>query len=553
MSETTVDDLLRRQGQMESHRSNFETHWKEIEDRMTFMGRQFRNSSANDFPGTQGNERQFDITAPLACQKFAAAVDSLATPSTSRYHAVTPLEIDLLNDATTLEWCEEATNLLFFERYRPRAAFQSNMYQTWYAMGMYGNGPMFVDEIPGDGAIYRASHLSQVYFSEDESGRVDRVHRKARVTLRQVRQLCERLGATFPKQWEGRLKQNAEQRTELLLCIGPRADLDPERWDAKGMRFEAYWVLTECREILHEGGYHSFPWAIARYSLEASGEVYGRGPASIALPEIKMLNEMRKTQIRAAQRTVDPPVLLPEDAMLKPFNMRSNAMNRGYVNENGQALAQPFNFGARIDLGQEAILDSRNTVNDAFLVNLFRILVEKPSITATEAMLLAQEKGQLLSPTLGRAHSDVLGVVVARELDIHYRAGRLPPMPAALQRAGGMLRIEYMAPLNRLQRAEDAVGFLRTIETVGPMAQVDPSVTLIFDMKKAARDIAYINGAPLKWTRTPDEVDELEKAQQLQIQQQQLLAAAPVAASAAKDAAQAHATAMSAPQQLVPA
>ena len=49
------------------------------------------------------------------------------------------------------------------------------------------------------------------------------------------------------------------------------------------------------------------------------------------------------------------------------------------------------------------MLDQRHrSINDAFLVTLFQILVDSPSMTATEAMLRSQEKGALLAPTSSR-------------------------------------------------------------------------------------------------------------------------------------------------------
>jgi len=37
------------------------------------------------------------------------------------------------------------------------------------------------------------------------------------------------------------------------------------------------------------------------------------------LPDIKMLNEMNKTIIRAGQRVVDPPLMVSDDGALAPY------------------------------------------------------------------------------------------------------------------------------------------------------------------------------------------------------------------------------------------
>ena len=135
------------------------------------------------------------------------------------------------------------------------------------------------------------------------------------------------------------------------------------------------------------------------------------------LPDIKMLNEMSKTVMRAAHMVTAPPIMLSDDGALQQFNLRPNALNFGAVDDQGRPRAIPFQSGGRVDIGLDMMNQRREIINDAFFVTLFRILVEEPQITATEAMLRAQEKGQLLAPTMGRMQTELLGPCVERELD----------------------------------------------------------------------------------------------------------------------------------------
>jgi hypothetical protein len=171
-------------------------------------------------------------------------------------------------------------------------------------------------------------------------------------------------------------------------------------------------------------------------------------------------------------------------------------------------------------------------------------------MTATEALLRAQEKGALLAPTMGRQQSEMLGPLIEREIDILARAGQLPPMPPQLAERGGEIRIVYESPLNRLQRADEGVGILRTLESVAPLASADPSVMLIFDGPEIVRTLWEINGAPAKLLRSPEDVEALKAQQQQAAQMQNIIAAAPQAASAAKDLATAAQTAGNIPPAL---
>jgi hypothetical protein len=195
----------------------------------------------------------------------------------------------------------------------------------------------------------------------------------------------------------------------------------------------------------------------------------------------------------------------------------------------------------------------RSVINDALLQTLFQILVDKPNITATEAMLRAQEKGQLIGPTGSRIESELLTRMLTRELDILAMADQLPEMPEKLQERGGLYAIEFDSPLSRAREAEGGVGILRTFEQLAPVAQVaGPGVFKRFNIDKISKELARLNGMPAKVMYTDNEMEEIDAAEAQAGQMKQILEAAPVAASAAKDLAQAGAIASTAEGQQLP-
>jgi hypothetical protein len=126
---------------------------------------------------------------------------------------------------------------------------------------------------------------------------------------------------------------------------------------------------------------------------------------------------------------------------------------------------------------------------------------------------------------------------VERELDLLAHAGQLPPMPPELMLAGGAIRIEYTSPLNRMQRAQDGVGIINTISALTPLANVDPSVLMIFEPEKTARELAAINGVPDSVLRSPEEVQALKDQQAQTAAMQNMVQAAPAAANVAANLA----------------
>jgi hypothetical protein len=324
--------------------------------------------------------------------------------------------------------------------------------------------------------------------------------------------------------------------------------MDVRRMDYRGMEFASYYVAVDSRDILDEGGFRVFPYAVGRYAV-TSGEIYGRSPLMTVLPDVKMLNEIERTTIQAAQLAVLPPMLAHRDGVLDAIRLTPAAINYGGVDDQGRQLLQPMKFGENLPVSIEMADQKRRVIQDALWNTLFQILVDNPSMTATEAMLRAQEKGALLAPTASRTESEFLNPMVARELQILEDAGQLPPRPEALQGAGE-LEIEYTSPLERARRAEEGVAILRSVEQLAPLAQVlGPAAYKRVNVDAAAKIIFEVNGTPAKVLYSDDEMAAIDEEQAAQAQLQQVLQAAPVAASAAKDLAQAGALAQGSPTQ----
>jgi hypothetical protein len=317
------------------------------------------------------------------------------------------------------------------------------------------------------------------------------------------------------------------------------------------MAYSSAYVCEDEKNILSEGGYRVMPYIIYRH-ITTPGEVYGRGPAMSVLPSIKTAGEMSKTLIRAGHLMTRPPLLLTSDGALNAFSLRPDALNVGMLDVNGVEQVKPLNINADVRFGEALLEREREVINDAFLINLFQILVDQPNMTATEAMIRAQEKGQLLTPTMGRHQSEGLGPMIERELDILMHAGALPPMPEALIEAGGDVVIEYTGELNRIQRAEDGVAILRTFEQLAPIAQIDPGVYDIFDTQVVARELSSINGVPEKALRSEKQMAAIDAQKRQENQAAQMLEAAPVVSSSIKDLMAAQQMASQSGQSVIP-
>jgi len=539
---TDPQDIIRTFESLKGSRGVWEQHWEEIAERV--LPRQI-GFVGDRTDGEKRTQKVFDSKPMVALERFGAVMDSMLTPRQSRWHNLRTTDEALNREFEVQDWFYQVNNILYSARYSPKANFAGQNYERWISTGAFGTGALFIDFDPGVSLRYRCVNLRDLFFLENHQGVIDTVYRIFKYTARQAAQRWgeQNLPESIRKCLDNPNK--VHEKHDFLHVVAPRQDYEPGRMDARGKPFASYYIaLRDKVFVAPAGGYSTFPYSISRY-VTAPDEVYGRSPAMSALPDIKMLNEMSKTDIRAVHKLIDPPLLLHDDGILgggaMTVNMRPGGLNVGGVNRNGQQMIQPFTTGARVDIADTKMDQRRAAIDDAFLVTLFQILVETPRMTATEALIRAQEKGMLLTPTMGRQQSEALGPLIERELSLLAEHRVLPPMPQALREANGEYEIVYDSPMSRMQRAEELVGVQRTMELLAPFAQLRPEVLDVFDDDKLARLTAEVSGVPTPVLRSPEAVRQLRAERAQAAQDQQMVESAQPIAGAMKDVAQANA------------
>lgn len=547
MADAKARELLGRHSRLKSLRSPFENTWQQIAEVMLpraalFNGRDTTNNSK----GQRRNQRVFDAVPALALDRFAAAVHSLVTPKNQPWHKLTCPDATLGKSLAVQRYYETVTERLFKARYAGN--FDNQAHECYYSLGAFATMGMFIGDT-GTGIQYKSVPLWQLCFEENASGVVDSVFREYALTARNA-----------VKEFDpGKLSQaviraaekTPEQEFKFLDACMPREDIDASRDDYRGMPFVQYTVECESQACVHEEGYRTFPYAVSRYSV-TPGEVYGRGPADIVLPDVFMLNDMNKTTMQAAQLVALPPLLTGRDGIGQAVRLTPGAVNHNMVSADGKPMAMPLKTGGDVGLGLEMMDQKRRVIQDAFWNTLFMILVDSPSMTATEAMLRAQEKGALLAPTASRIESEFLASIIKREVSILALAGVLPEPPPELVEAGLGYEVEYESPMALARQAPKGVAILRTFEQLAPVAQVDPGVFKRFNLSKTAKTLAEVNGVPADCMYSDEEMEAMKAQEQGMQEAASLLQAAPLAASAAKDLAQAQAISAAAPAGVAP-
>ena len=562
-----VQDTLQEFNEAQLYRYVFASQWEEAalliwpEYRNTFMYGNY------NWPGQKKTDKQIDANGVIALERFTSIVNSLLTPENYFWHGLGDEDEYLKKQRRVKLWYEHAKRVLFSERYdKVTSGYRGQRVMTWKSLGAFGNYGMFIDTYDdrvfgtGPGLRYRYEPLGGMYIRVNHQNIVDGFIRAVRKTANQI--LQEFGPENFPTQLVTALNQKSQTTYTVLHRVVPRDDYDSDAIGSKRLRFASYYIfvggaLGTGSEVgagtavfIREGGYSTFPLGFGRYT-QAPEEIYGRGPAQMVLPALKTLNAEKSIFLKAGHRAGDPVVLTADDGAFD-FQNIPGMINKGGVNADGKPLAVNMMPG-NIQITKEMMADEAGIIKDMFLVSLFQILTETPQMSATEVIERTNEKGILLAPTVGR-QVEPLGTEIHRELDCLSQLGKLPPLPPEIKEARGerrgtmKYRVIYTSPLAKAMRAQEASGFMRSVEWVKEIVAVtqDPSPLDRFDFDVATPDIADINGVPERWMASDDKVALKRKNRAAAQERQAQIQAMPAQAAMIKAQAVA---AKGAPQQ----
>lgn len=533
-----VSGIIREFGHLQSARAMLGAHCEEVAQlilptsRNTFF---FQNYNT---PGTKKTQQQVDATGAVALHRFCAIADSLVTPRNMFWHGLAGDDYVMKDRASRL-WFERTTRTLFRQRYDASANFAAQNYNNWQSLGAFGNSTMYIDKFDnrwhggGMGLRYKSVPFGETFYGENHQGKVDRIIRWFRLTAYQA---VQKWGEEYlPENLRPSLDNNSQATFVFLHCVKPRVeDYDPEAMDERAMPFTSHYVSVDGRCLMApERGYRDFPYAVSRYD-QTPGEVYGRGPAMIVLPALKTLNAQKTTFLKQGHRAADPVLLMADDGLVG-MDMRPGAQNKGGVTSDGRLLVHTLPTGD-IKISLEMMQEEKAIVDDVFLVSLFKVLSEHPNMTATQVIELVNEKGMLVAPTLGRQHTEYVGGMVPRELNLLSEMGMLEPMPPRLREAMGAYEVTDTSPLSLAASAGKAAGFLRTVEQVRELVNVTQDVSLLdrFDFDTATPAIAKINNTPEEWMADDDMVAAKRQSRAKAQQQKAALDALPNQAAMVK-------------------
>ena len=543
-------EIIRRWDRLKGDRGTFETHWQQVAD---FMLPERSDYVVQRSAGAKRMQKIFDATPILALEQFAAGLHSLLTSPSLRWFSLRS-DNEYLNmiDRVRL-WLEDTTERMYAIFNGPRHNFASQSNELYLDIGSIGTAVMAVLESRRSGILFSTRHLKECVVAENEEDRIDTLIRRWTFTAKQAAEAWPKgpLNPYGPGTKVGKaLEKTPDRLFEFIHCVRPRLNYNPDRRrEARHMPFESVYLSVEDIEEISVGGFPEFPYMVPRFS-KITGEIYGRGPGMMALPDVKMLNAMMQTVLKAAQKIVDPPLQVPDNGFILPIKTEPGSWN---VYRRGLPQTDrifPIETKGNIPVGEELIQQLRQQIIRTFYVE-FMMMPSDPAdpasagkgVTATYVLQQRDEKMRLLSPMLARLQSEFLSPLIDRVFAIMYRqsaamgfrpgAPLLPPPP---ELSGVNLHVEYVSPIAIAQKSSEMENIMRLLQLTQGVLPINPQAGAVINTEAVVRVGAKLLNTPPSIVKSPEQI-QAEQQQAAQAQQAMLEhASAESMAGSAKDA-----------------
>jgi hypothetical protein len=286
----------------------------------------------------------------------------------------------------------------------------------------------------------------------------------------------------------------------VMHAVRPRDDVQRIRIGMTGAPYASYYLFPDEKHIATESGFNEFPFV--RYAWSNSGSSpFSEGPIACALGELRSLQEMAKNELIAIQTAVRP-AFATHGKNFQKLNLNPNAVNPGLIGGRGEQLFAPIQTGVRPDFAQAVMEARRNSVRELLYLNLWQLIIQDKSDTATEALIRAQEKGELLGP-VGISLNEGLSMMTEREISILSRKGAFDngsPLAMPDSMADKDVSARFTSPLDRLRRISEVIGMQRLVEFATMLSGGDPQkgaeIMARFDIDEMLERAQEVLGAP---------------------------------------------------------
>lgn len=446
-----------------SRRTQWEDLWEEIYELMLPMQEGFYENSM----GEENMEMIFDETGVVSIQRFASKLQSGLVPNFSNWFRLVP-GTDVPPDQA-LQFQPELDNItsLILETLR-NTNFSQATVESFLDVAV-GTGSMQVnpDTISGRKLDFTAVSQPSVYILPGPGNTVGAIFRKHTLDdIRDARVLFPK--ATFSSETRKTMARSDEtgqmhKGVFIEAILRDWKAMDSETWNYEVV----YYNRKETVFSDQFKGEGANPFIVFRWS-NRPGEVYGRGPALLALPAVRVANLVTKLTMENADIQIGGMWQVDDDGTV---NVDTIEIASGTVipRTPGSSGLQSIAPGGRIEFGDVLLSRTQEHIRDIFFSESLGQLDKTPR-SATEVGVRTSQLAEVMGSSFGRMQYEFVVPLIRRISYLLKQAGEIE-LPRVNGREIAVMATSPLARGMKFEEVQNMTNFYGTIaQMVGPEA-----------------------------------------------------------------------------------
>lgn len=510
-----------------SARGSLESLWQETADNFYPERADFttKRSLGTDFAS------HLMTGAPvLARRDLANQINAMLRPRGKNWFTPAPLDDRLAEEPSIIKVMDNFGDRMRRAMYQRETQFTRATKEGDHDFAAFGQTVLSVEfDLEYNSLLYRCWHLRDVVWQENHRGEIDHVHRKWKLSARNI---CNnpKFRGKVPTSISLCLDKEPHKEFELRHIIVPHEEYECEmnekqkrksdRW-----KFVALTVTKDDCTVLNEEMLEDHPYIIPRWQT-VSGSQYAHSPATVvALPDARLLQRISYTLLEAGEKATNPPMIAITEAIRGDIALYAGGITpveADYDEKTGEVL-RPLNmdWGSGLKFGWEMGQKHEEMIKAAFYLNIINLPPVGEAMTATEIRVRTEEYVRAAMPLFEPMEMDYNAALCEKTFGLlmkHGAFGSHQSMPQELW--GQEIKWVFESPLADAARKEDAITFKESAELLAIAGQIDPSLIQEYDARQAFRKAIRAVKGPL----VPEEEADAARAQAEQMKQMQNMA-----------------------------
>lgn len=469
--------------------------------------------------GTQTTQRIYDSTPIWAMEQLSSGMHSYLMDNSTRWFSLGLRGIPFVNlSPEAASWLEYVSDLMFAYFQDPAARMTQSVKETFLDVCSYGTGIMFQEWDSKNGRFkFRSYPLASCKIEEGADGLIDTIFREQWMSTEQIQQ--EWPDVTLP---QNMLAPGMDQEYKVTHAVYPNEKHVTSRFLPASItkKYVSIYFIEENSLELSRGGYDVFPYYVPRWTTMA-GEIYGRGPAITASPDIELLNLMTKELIMAAQLANRPPLVLDDDGFMLPIAYQPGAL---IFKTPGTEEPKPMQSGGNFSITLELLQRKQEQIAKTFHVDWLLREKKKERQSVHEVTDDRQEMMRQLSSVLGRLESELPSPLIKNSFYLLDRENKLPPPPDDIR--GAAMEIVFTSPAAKSRDTQKAQNIMQYMADMTALGGVNQEVFDGIDFPALGQDLAVYRDVSRRVLLSPRQVAQKQQQRRQDEQAQAGLAQA---------------------------